>query len=70
MTEGHVSEKGNMDTGGRAHTGLDEGHPAGDGPRSDRDVGGPTSTDSEQGEVAGQEGHGHGDRPSGFEPHE
>jgi hypothetical protein len=31
-----------QDAGGRAHTGLDEGHPAGDGPRTDRDVGGPT----------------------------
>jgi hypothetical protein len=51
-----------------AHTGTDEPHPAGDGPRSDRDVGGPTGEpDSEQGDVI--EG-GHGDRPSGFDPHE
>jgi hypothetical protein len=70
MTEEHVSDKANADAGGRAHTGLDEEHPAGEGPRSDRDVGGPTSTDSEQGDVAGQEGRGHGDRPSGFDAHE
>jgi hypothetical protein len=67
MSEEHVSDEGNMDTGGKAHTGLDEGHPAGDGERSDRDVGGPTGT----GEVQGDEVEGgHGDRPSGFDPHE
>jgi hypothetical protein len=31
------------DGGGRAHTTPEEGHPAGKGPRSDRDVGGPTA---------------------------
>jgi hypothetical protein len=31
------------DAGGRAHTGTDEGHPAGDHPRSDRETGGPSS---------------------------
>jgi hypothetical protein len=30
------------DSGGRAHTSPQEGHPAGEGPRSDREVGGPT----------------------------
>jgi hypothetical protein len=34
---------GGADAGGRAHTTPAEGHPAGDGARSDRDVGGPTS---------------------------
>jgi hypothetical protein len=36
----------NVDAGGRAHTSLDEGHPAGDGERTDREVGGPVSQDS------------------------
>jgi hypothetical protein len=33
------------DSGGRAHTSPSEGHPAGEGPRSDREVGGPTAED-------------------------
>ena len=40
------SDAGNVDAGGRAHTSLDEGHPAGDGERTDREVGGPVSPDS------------------------
>jgi hypothetical protein len=31
------------DAGGKAHTSSSEGHPAGDGPRSDREVGGPVA---------------------------
>jgi hypothetical protein len=38
-------------------------------PRSERDEGGPTGTGEKQDEP-GQEGRGHGDKPSGFEPHE
>ena len=66
MSDEHTTDEG-QDSGGRAHTGLDEPHPAGDGPRSDREVGGPTSTGEKQGDVI--EG-GHGDRPAPFESHE
>lgn len=42
--------------------------------RSDREDGGPTGTGSTQGDLeggeVGQEGHGHGDRSSEFDPHE
>ena len=37
------SDQANVDAGGKAHTSSDEGHPAGDGERTDRDVGGPVS---------------------------
>jgi hypothetical protein len=67
MSEEHVSDEANVDAGGRAHTGLDEDHPAGDGPRSERDVGGPTGTGEE---TEGDPEGGHGDRPSGFDSHE
>lgn len=36
----------------KVHTGTDAGHPAGDGPRSDRDIGGPTP-DQETGDETG-----------------
>ena len=36
------------------HTSPEEGHPAGDGPRSDRDIGGPT-TGEETGDETGDE---------------
>ncbi len=42
------SDAANVDAGGKAHTSSTEPHPAGDGPRTDRDVGGPTSDDDEQ----------------------
>ena len=48
-----------------AHTELGGDHPAGDGPRSDRDVGGPTA-ESPTDDVEG----GKGTRPSEFDPHE
>jgi hypothetical protein len=41
--EGAPTTDQGSDAGGRAHTGTDEPHPAGDGPRTDRDVGGPTA---------------------------
>jgi len=40
---------GQGEEGGRAHTRPDEGHPAGEGPRSTRDVGGPTSAEGAEG---------------------
>lgn len=41
--DGIESTAAASDAGGRAHTGSTEGHPAGDGARSDRDVGGPVA---------------------------
>ena len=35
------SDEANVDAGGQAHTSSTEEHPAGDGERTDRDVGGP-----------------------------
>jgi hypothetical protein len=40
------SDEANVDAGGKAHTSSEEGHPAGDGERTDRDVGGPVSEDA------------------------
>jgi hypothetical protein len=53
--------------GQNPHTSPEEGHPAGDGERSDRDIGGPTT-----GEETGDEtGGAPGTRPTeGLEPHE
>jgi hypothetical protein len=54
----------------RAHTGLDEGHPAGDGERSDRDVGGPTAAEDAE-EQPGTGPTVHGDiQTKGMPPHE
>ena len=51
-----------------AHTPLDEPHPAGDGERTDREIGGPVAG------PAAPEGPsdrpGRGTRPAPFEPHE
>ena len=60
------SDAANADAGGRAHTSSEEGHPAGDGPRTDRDVGGPTA------EEDAEESHGgvHGTRDTPLESHE
>ena len=53
------------------HPSPEEGHPAGDGERSDREIGGPTSP---EGETDGDEtGGGPSKQPAdeqGFEPHE
>jgi hypothetical protein len=35
------SDAPNVDAGGKAHTSSSEDHPAGDGERTDREVGGP-----------------------------
>jgi hypothetical protein len=53
--------------GPRVHTSPEEGHPAGEGDRSDRDIGGPTG-----GEGGGEEtGGAAGTKPDAvFEPHE
>ena len=39
------SDEANVDAGGKAHTKTTEGHPAGDGERTDREVGGPKLDD-------------------------
>ena len=53
------SDEANVDAGGKAHTSSTEGHPAGDGARSDREVGGPVaeedaeeSTGSAKGDIS------------------
>ncbi len=54
--------------GPQVHTAGDEGHPAGDGERSDRDIGGPTDPDDppEEDATDGAPGSSPG---SAFEPH-
>ena len=51
---------------GSPHTSTREGHPAGEGERGDRDVGGPTSPDDPPSEDF--TGGGKGTKGSGFEP--
>ena len=46
VLEERESQSHGADSGGRAHTSPQEGHPAGEEPRSDRDVGGPTPAES------------------------
>ena len=68
MSEDHTTDIG-QDAGGKAHTELDEDHPAGDGPRSGRETGGPTSAEQEPEDQP--HGAAHGDRPTeGFDSHE
>ena len=54
-------------SGESPHTTPEEGHPAGDGERSDRDIGGPTADPSGDGEESGS---GTGTRDSEFDSHE
>ena len=42
------SDEANVDAGGKAHTSSTEGHPAGDGERTDREVGGPKLDDGSE----------------------
>jgi hypothetical protein len=49
------------------HTSPEEGHPAGDGERSDRDIGGPTDPDDASGDATG--GAPGSSPDSGFESH-
>ena len=46
------SDAPNVDAGGKAHTSTSEPHPAGDGERTDRDVGGPSTGDDGEGSSA------------------
>lgn len=69
MTSEQTPPGGGQDTGGAAHTTPEEGHPAGEGPRSDREAGGPTSGEGQEGS-SGTEAGAHGDRPTeGFDSH-
>ncbi len=75
MTDHHETE--NQEGGGSPHTSAEEGHPAGTGERSDRDIGGPTSPEESGGD--GEESRGDGEETGGapgtkpadegFEPH-
>ena len=61
------SDEANVDAGGKAHTSSTEGHPAGDGARTDRDVGGPVAED----DAPDATGSAKGDiQTKGFDAHE
>jgi hypothetical protein len=66
----HHEEDKQQDEGGSPHTSAEEGHPAGDGERSDRDVGGPTSP--ENGGDGDETGGAPGTKPAdeGFDSHQ
>jgi hypothetical protein len=59
------SDAGNVDAGGKAHTSSSEPHPAGDGPRTDRDVGGPTAEEDAEESTGGI----HGTRDTPLDSH-
>lgn len=70
MTDEHThdieSDAPNVDAGGRAHTSENEPHPAGDGPRTDREVGGPVAEEDAEESTGGA----HGDiSTKGFDSH-
>ncbi|HEV2075777.1 MAG TPA: hypothetical protein VGR10_06030 [Thermoleophilaceae bacterium] len=68
--EGRAPEELEGSRQGSPHTPPEEGHPAGEGQRGDRDVGGPTSPDDE-GAAEDATGGAPGTAPgSGFDPHE
>ncbi len=50
------SDAPDIDAGGKAHTSSTEGHPAGDGPRSDREVGGPVAEEDAEESLGGAKG--------------
>lgn len=53
----------------KVHTTPEEGHPAGDGPRSDREIGGPVSDENAaEGQAEGRAAHGTKESP--FDAHE
>ena len=60
------SDEANVDAGGKAHTSSTEGHPAGDGARTDRDVGGPVAEEDAEETTGGV----HGTRDTPLDPHE
>lgn len=74
MSDTPTKQTPNVDAGGKAHTPPADGHPElGKDGRSDRDLGGPTTSaeEREKGDGVHEPGGAHGDRPTeGFEPHE
>ena len=75
MTDHHSeenrSEEEHEDEGPMVHTSAEEGHPAGTGERSDRDIGGPTTDPDSPPDEEDVTGGGPGTKPEGgFEPHE
>ena len=60
------SDEANVAAGGKAHTSSTEGHPAGDGARTDRDVGGPVAEEDAEETTGGV----HGTRDTPLDPHE
>ena len=50
------SDEANVDAGGKAHTSSSEGHPAGDGARTGRDVGGPVADEDAEEATGGAKG--------------
>ena len=63
-----MTENREQGDGPRVHTTPEEGHPAGDGERSDREVGGPTDPEQAPDEdVTGGAPGAPGDEP--FDPH-
>ena len=61
------SDEANVDAGGKAHTTSKEGHPAGDGARTDRDVGGPVAEEDAEETTGGTTGD---ISTKGFDAHE
>lgn len=70
-TEQHAtgieSNAGDADTGGRAHTSSSDGHPAGTGERSAREVGGPVAAEDAEPTTGGAKGD---IQTKGFDAHE
>ena len=71
IDDNDTTQQTQEDDGPQVHTSAEEGHPAGEGERSDRDVGGPTSPDDAPDEDV--EGGGPSKTPEddkGFDSHE
>ena len=60
------SDAANVDAGGKAHTSSTEPHPAGDGARTDRDVGGPVAEEGAEESTGGVKG---ASSPNELDPH-
>ncbi|HEX8053533.1 MAG TPA: hypothetical protein VF517_11120 [Thermoleophilaceae bacterium] len=69
MTD-HQEGQDKQDEGGSPHTSPEEGHPAGTGERTDRDIGGPTAP--EDGGDGDETGGGPSPKPAdeGFDSHQ
>lgn len=65
--DGVESTASTADAGGKAHTSSSEDHPAGDGARSDRQVGGPVAEDDAEESLGSAKGD---IQTKGFDAHE